>query len=136
MAKRYCRMTTVIHNSGPRYGNPEWLIGHPCGPIANYRWLKEHPKDSVRTAELLLQDANITKGDFETMIMRMHMMKLKIGKRAKLHLKQWIKLGCPTWRQHEQISAWLTDINTRAMHCGMIYHDWDKLNEFAWGHDL
>jgi hypothetical protein len=51
-------------------------------------------------------------GDFEDMLMMMTVYKLKVSKRVKLHLKQWVKAGCPTWKKNSALSAGLVKLYT------------------------
>jgi len=105
MAKRYNRIATLARRR--TNGNPgpwDFQIGHPWGFLATSRHLRSRPALSKAVADFLLSDASMA-GDFEDMLMMMTVYKLRVSKRVKLHLKQWLKAGCPTWKDNPALSA-------------------------------
>ena len=112
MATRHNRLFTLLSrrtncNAGP-WG---YQVGHPCGFIATTRHLRARPSLSKAVGDMLLDDATMS-GDFEDMLMMMKVYKLSLSKRVKLHLKQWVKAGCPTWRENEALSRALVKLYT------------------------
>jgi len=112
MAKRYNRIATLA--SRRTNGNPgpwDFQIGHPCGFLATSRHLRSRPALSKAVSDFLLGDASMS-GDFEDMLMMMTVYKLRVSKRVKLHLKQWVKAGCPTWKNNSALSVALVKLYT------------------------
>lgn len=114
MAKRHNRISTLVNratngNAGP-WG---FQIGHPCGFLATSRHLYYRPGLSKAVGDFLLSDASMS-GDFEDMLMMMTVYKLKVSRRVKLHLKQWLKAGCPTWKDNPALSTALLWLYTES----------------------
>lgn len=112
MAKRMNKLATLINRKGGKNAGPWGIqIGHPCGFIATSRHLRSRPALSRAVGDFLLADASMS-GDFEDMLMMMSVYKLSLSKRVKLHLKQWMKAGCPTWKNNKGLSAGLVWLYT------------------------
>lgn len=104
MSVRRNRIATLANrNTNENCGPWELAVGHPCGFIASSRHLRARPKLSKAVGDFLLSDATMS-GDFEDMLSLMVVYRLKVSKRVKLHLKQWHKLGCPTWKKNDALS--------------------------------
>lgn len=122
MAKRMNKVAALINRNGGKNAGPwDFQIGHPCGFIATSRHLRSRPALSKAVGDFLLADASMS-GDFEDMLMMMSVYKLSLSKRVKLHLKQWMKLGCPTWKGNKDLSAGLVWLYTTNTGYGCYYH--------------
>lgn len=112
MPKRFNRIATAIGRvTTDNVGPWELAVGHPCGFISSSRHLRARPKLSKAVGDFLLSDATMS-GDFENMLSLMVVYRLKVSKRVKLHLKQWHKLGCPTWKKNDALSRGLHRLYT------------------------
>jgi hypothetical protein len=112
MTTRHNRLCTLINRHTNANAGPWGIqIGHPCGFIATDRHLAARPSLSKSVGDFLLNDASMA-GDFEDMLMMMKVHGCKLSKRVKLHLKHWVKAGCPTHKNNSALSIALHGLYT------------------------
>jgi hypothetical protein len=133
MAKRYNRISTLVNLKPSSNPGPWGLeIGHPCGFLATDRHLRTRPSLSKAVGDYLLSDASMS-GDFEDMLMMMTVYKLKVSKRVKLHLKQWVKAGCPTWKNNIALGIALAALYTGKFgNSASTYYDVRDISNKLW----
>jgi hypothetical protein len=87
---------------------------------------------SKAVGDYLLSDASMS-GDFEDMLMMMTVYKLKVSKRVKLHLKQWVKAGCPTWKNNIALGIALAALYTGKFgNSASTYYDVRDISNKLW----
>jgi hypothetical protein len=132
MAKRMNKLAALINRKGGNNAGPWGIqIGHPCGFIATSRHLQSRPALSKAVGDFLLEDASMS-GDFEDMMAMMQVYRLKLSKKVKLHLKQWMKLGCPTWKENQGLSNGLVWLYTKIDREYASYHFFRDTSAELW----
>lgn len=132
MAKRMNKLAALINRKGGKNEGPWGIqIGHPCGFIATSRHLRSRPALSKAVGDFLLEDASMS-GDFEDMLMMMQCYRLKLSKRVNLHLKQWVKAGCPTWRDNKGLSEGLVWLYSKVDRSWSAYDFFRDTSDDLW----